>query len=291
MSESFFYSNAVATPEIKLYPFQIFDIDGTLVDIKFGYLKDLFNKIKRDLPKAKFPKNEQDFDDLIKQIWYEQGRNELMRERLEIEPLEFWNAFRRYDSPDARKDNLIIYEDIFALLKLKEKGVKIAALSDSPVKITELESEFIEKYLGDFKFDYVLSVGHESGRNRKPHFEGLGECISILGANTLIDHNILYTGNSPRADILQAHNYNEYVSNLLKQDSELLFNLQVPLGSTSPLAVVNVASKPVDSALIIRPNAQYVMKDIIDKNIYKNVEKLGKLKPDFIITSLKDLVP
>ncbi len=167
MRESAFYSDIITKPIESLYPFYVFDIDGTLVDVNFGYLKDLFNKIKSDVPKAKFPKNEFDFDSLIKQIWYEQNRHEIIMEKLEIEPSEFWEVFRKYDSPDERKKNLIVYEDASALLELREKGLKIAVLSDSPTNITKLESKAIENYLGNFKFDCVLSVGYDSGRNRK----------------------------------------------------------------------------------------------------------------------------
>lgn len=291
MKEPAFYSNIITKPIESLYPFYVFDMDGTLVDINFGYLKDLFNRIKRNIPRAKFPKDEREFDELIKQVWCEQNRNEIIKEKLEIEPSEFWDAFRRYDSPDNRRNNILIYQDVSALLKLREKGSKIAVLSDSPVSITELESKAIEKYLGNFNFDCVLSVGYDSGKDRKPHFKGLEKCISLLGVNDSIDHSVLYTGNSPRADTLQAHNYNEYVSSVLKLNSELLSLLQVQAELVGPSAVVSITVKPVDSALLIRPDSQYIMKDIANKTIYKNTEEAKNLKPDFIIPSLYTLVP
>ncbi len=289
MDKLTFYSNNITRPITHSYSFYVFDMDGTLVDINFGYLQNLFNKIKIDIPKAKFPKNEREFDELIRQIWYEQNRNEIIKEKLEIEPLDFWRVFRRYDSPDNRKNNIIIYQDVSALLKLKERGSKIAVLSDSPVSITELESKAIEEALGNFNFDCVVSVGYDSGRNRKPHFEGLEKCIALLGTNDFIEHSILYTGNSPRADILQAYNYNEYASSMLMLNFEILSSLQVPEVLLSPSAVISIHINPVDSALIIRP--QYVMKDVVDKTIYKNNGEVENLKPDFIISSLHALVP
>lgn len=77
----------------------------------------------------------------------------------------------------------------------------------------------------------------------------------------------------------------------MKLNSELLSILQVPAEVAALSAVVNMVVKPVDSALLIRPDSHYVMKDVADKTIYKNTEEAKNLKPDFIIPSLYALLP
>ncbi len=267
------------------YKFYVFDIDGTLVDMKKKYMLFLFKKIHQEIPEAKFPDNKEDFFNLVNHIWYEQDRERVINEKLGITSAKFWGVFRKYDTIESRKSNVVVYSDVAALKELKSKKAKIAVISDSPTNITRLEAKIVEDQAG-FEFDCILSVGYKSNHNPKPHAGGLEKCVQDLGIDAS-ESKVLYVGNSPKADILQAHNYNNELINRMQGQFELSrIASSIPFDAAGAVDLNYMKNKLFDTALIVRYGASYVMESVDNKDIYTKAE----LRPDYIIHSLSDLI-
>ncbi len=267
------------------YKFYVFDIDGTLVDMKKEYMFFLFNKIRQEIPEAKVPDNKEDFFNMVNHIWYEQDREKVINEKLGITSAKFWGVFRKHDTVESRKSNVVVYSDVAALKELKSKKAKIAVISDSPTNITRLEAKIVEDQAG-FEFDCILSVGYKSNHNPKPHAEGLEKCVQDLGIDEY-NSKVLYVGNSPKADILQAHNYNNEFTNKMQGQFELsrIANID-SLDVAGAVDLDYIRNKLFDTALIVRSGASYIMESFRNRDIYIKAE----LRPNYIIHSLSDLI-
>lgn len=87
------------------YDFWLFDLDGTLVDIEFSYVRTLFDRIGDRLGR-RFT------DTQATTLWYGMGdRREACLDRLGIDVDRFWTAFHRAEEPTERAAATYLYDD------------------------------------------------------------------------------------------------------------------------------------------------------------------------------------
>ena len=256
--------------KIPRYEVYIFDVDGTLINADLLRFTSYHHNIN---PHYKDPTLERTARDRLRYHPYREGNL-----------LSKWNKI---------KNNIKVYKDASVLLKLKErrvnnKEVKIAVLSNASDEPTQIKAKIIEQILGNkFRFDCVLGVGPGSKYPQKPAYEGLEACLEKLGVENVGDHSILYVGDSPRLDVLQANKYNQHVTQNVYSVIESSSAIITPFESITPKEVGHTMIRPVDSALIMRENSQYV----IEEDMYdEEVRKRNNLIPDFFIKTLYELI-
>ncbi len=153
----------------------IFDLDGTLIDS----ITDISDNINVMLDKFGYPKRT---IDEIKQFVGNGARkiverslpSDISEEKID-ECLAFYNdLYTNCGSPKTR-----LYDGMKeTLLTLKERGYKLAILTNKPQETT---NEVYKKYLSEYNFDMV--VGQQVGKQIKPNPETTEEIIIKLGAD------------------------------------------------------------------------------------------------------------
>lgn len=153
----------------------IFDLDGTLLDS----IADISDNINIMLNKFGYPKRTVEE---LKQFVGNGARKIVQRslpsgvsEEKTNECLAFYNdLYTNCGSPKTR-----LYDGMKeTLLTLKERGYKLAILTNKPQETT---NEVYKKYLSIYNFDMV--VGQQAGKQIKPNPETTEEIIIKLGAD------------------------------------------------------------------------------------------------------------
>ncbi len=172
----------------------IFDLDGTLIDSlpdieyyvnqtleKFGYQRRSYTDVRKFIGNGA--------RNLVKDCIGEEISSELLDERL-----AYYN--RVYTSSGSPRTK--VYDGVKELLySLKEKGFKIAVLTNKPQETTD---NVMQNYFGDVEFDMV--VGYSEGRKRKPDKT---ETLNIINKlNSTIDET--YFIGDGETDCLTAKN-------------------------------------------------------------------------------------
>lgn len=177
---------------MKKYKHVSFDLDGTLVHTLPAYrhrivpaaVEHLGGKIKRA----------RDID----RFWFEAGRNRIIEDHFGLSANDFWEVFRRLDSPEERAAHTFAYEDAEdCLKKLKEAGKITSIITGAPEKIAWLEKE----KLNDAPIDFYFPLDY-SRFGEKPDPRGLLFVLEELGVEAA---ETIYIGNS-NEDALFARN-------------------------------------------------------------------------------------
>lgn len=172
----------------------VFDLDGTLIDSlldievyinqmlkKYGYKERTYNELRLLIGDG--AKN------LVKNAIGQDISEELLQERL-----AFYNTnYTKSGSPKTK-----IYDGIKkVLVTLKNKGYKIAVLTNKPQETTD---KIIEKYFDFVEFDAV--IGSTSSRKRKPDKE---ETVKLMQRFNACNDDVYFVGDG-EADFLTAQN-------------------------------------------------------------------------------------
>jgi len=151
----------------------IFDLDGTLVHTKPVYRYKTVKSTIEELgvnPKI-------DFELFVDKFWFEENRDEIISNYLNVNPKEFWKVFRKYDLVKIRKEFTEAYEDASFVKKLKEKGYKRGIVTGSPEEIASMEIELV----GRENFDVIIIANPECNNIRpKPDPHGIDLCLQKL---------------------------------------------------------------------------------------------------------------
>ena len=95
------------------YDYWLLDLDGTLVDVEWPYIREMFDRVGDRLGR--------EFDDgEAETLWYGIGGDrdaELARQGLDR--MEFWTAFDEVEHPDERVEATTLYEDAAFLADLE----------------------------------------------------------------------------------------------------------------------------------------------------------------------------
>jgi len=132
-------------------------------------------------------------------VWFEKDRNLILEEKLNLNVSEFWEAFRKYDTPESRIKNTKPYYDTKIVLdSLRKKGYRTAVLTAAQNKIAKAEIGLI----GEEYFDAVLVAQECNGIMPKPHPDGIEKCLGLLD---LGKEEVVFVDNSDE-DIETAEN-------------------------------------------------------------------------------------
>ncbi|MBU0929901.1 MAG: HAD-IA family hydrolase [Nanoarchaeota archaeon] len=171
-----------------------FDLDDTLVNIKEEGLIKVFKKIHKKLGIREFSEIER----LV--LWLKPNRDNFVRERLDIDPKDYWKIFNKYYTIKEMKDYMSLFFDLDALATLKERGKKIGILTSSSKDIGDYKIKLIEEKFGNI-IDYSLFV-REHNIPDKPDPIGLEMLMDKLNVRK---DEIVLVGDSD-CDILTAKN-------------------------------------------------------------------------------------
>jgi len=156
------------TPAGYEYDYWLFDLDGTLVDTKWGYKRDVFDRVGDELGRE-FTDSE------VHALWHGLGgdRDENLRE-IGIDPSPFWETFDAVDDPMSRAEATYLYDDADALAALDAPA---GVVTHCPKPVTERVLDSLD--VRDW-FDTVVCCSEEVGF--KPDAEPVRHAVDGLDA-------------------------------------------------------------------------------------------------------------
>jgi phosphoglycolate phosphatase len=168
---------------LKKYKHISFDLDGTLVHTVPEYRRRIVPIVVNKLGGRINEPN------IIDRFWFESGRDKLIRSEFKLDPHEFWDLFRKIDTPDERSKHTSAYPDAEeAIKKIKKKNKIVSIITGAPHWIAEMEI----KKLNDIEHNLYLSI-HGSGFKPKPDPLSFQHALDKLSAKP---EETLYIGNS-----------------------------------------------------------------------------------------------
>ncbi|MDP3966432.1 MAG: HAD-IA family hydrolase [archaeon] len=161
----------------------LFDLDGTLVSTEYRHREIVVGKTLEHFGKG-FPSKE-----ILEKFWFEGNRSRIIKEFFELDVLEFWKFYQKYDTPELRKFYTTPFKDVEVLPYFKEKGYKLGIVTSAPPEIAEIETEMIGKSL----FDKIVVAHSKNGFLPKPNPDGIIKCLHALSLN---NYEAIFIGNS-----------------------------------------------------------------------------------------------
>ncbi len=162
------------------YKAVLFDMDGTLIHTTDEYIEKTFDKtLKRFNLKAD--------KELIRKMWFDDKRNEIVKNELNMEPKKFWDSFTEDIDLEYKKEHTRHYgeEDIKTLEELKNRNIKTALITNAAQNLLDFEIAFIGKHF----FDNILR-NHHAVTNK-------AELIKLcLAEFRLESKDVIFVGNS-----------------------------------------------------------------------------------------------
>ncbi len=171
----------------------MFDLDGTLVDVREGYIEESIGHTLKVFGAKYTPSDAQ-------KIWLEAGRDELVRKLTGLSnPEDFWDEFKKYDTADRRLANVFVYDETRAVLSsVRKLGYNIGVVTSSHRKVAFAEIDLV----GKDHFDSIVCAAFSEGIKPKPDPQGLEMCLDELETGSSLS---LYVGDNA-GDILAAEN-------------------------------------------------------------------------------------
>lgn len=155
------------------YDFWLFDLDGTLIDAEWEYIRSVFDRAGEQLGRE-FTDSEAEC------IWHGLGgkRDSLLRE-MGVDPAEFWAVFHEAETPAERAAASKLYDDAAVLLATLDR-------SATPVGIVThcqsfLTQPVLEELALDGRFEIVVCCDEESGW--KPDPTPVQQAMDALGVS------------------------------------------------------------------------------------------------------------
>jgi len=190
------------------YEAVIFDLDGTLVHTSMDYIYNVVGQTLNNLGTASS-------NDAIDLFWFKSGRDKIIRENFGLDTELFWTTFRKYDTPERRRQFTRAYDDIGFIKELRQKGYKTGIVTAAATDIASLEIGM----LGEVDFDSIIIAQASNGIKPKPHPHGLESCLDIMDVD---NYKSLYVGNA-KEDVEAAKNAKVFDVLLLREDKEYEF--------------------------------------------------------------------
>lgn len=139
------------------YDFWLFDLDGTIVDVEWSYIRSQFDRVGDALDRP--------FTDWESEVlWYGFGGDrERTLDRLGIDSTAFWSTFDGLENPTDRIDATFVYPDVDSLLT--EIDSPVGVVTHCPDPLTEPVLDHLE--LAD-RFDTVVCCSDHLGWKPDP---------------------------------------------------------------------------------------------------------------------------
>ena len=159
-----------------MYKAVIFDLDNTLVYTKEEYVQGiLIDILGRQVSMEETISFWQGNDSLITDEYY------------------FWKRFNELDKYEKRIKFTKVYDDVYVLKELSEKGMKLGVVTNAPPGMAVLDAELIQKEV-DIEFDSVVSANKWfTNLEFKPSPQGINQCLYELQVR---EDEALYIGDS-----------------------------------------------------------------------------------------------
>jgi len=166
----------------------ICDNDGTLV---FQTKEYIFRTVGETLSELGLSADEKFAED----FWYCHGsnRDEIIESRLGINYTDFWKVFWKNDSPEERARHTGVYDDVYALRNLREKGIKLGVVTGALTEVANAEISKVLSKVQGLKFDSIVSNNPDACIRQKPYPDSLLICLQDLGVKS---NETIYVGNS-----------------------------------------------------------------------------------------------
>ena len=205
----------------------IFDLDGTLVSTEPKYRYEVVGAVLKEFARDSETTH-------IDHFWFEGDRDNHIRHVFEIEPLAFWEVYKRYDVATLRQQYVRCYEDLDVLSALRRVGLKLGIVTNAPRHIVELELSLIP-----MEFDGIVLADPGRGIRPKPAPDGIQACLSILGVHA---RDAIFVGNSSEdaeaaiaAGVIGVHvDRQEYRHNFHRTSSSIIIQSLRELSSMFP---------------------------------------------------------
>ena len=155
------------------YDFWLFDLDGTVIDVEWRYIRDLFDRVGHQLG-YRFSDQE------AKILWHGLGgpRNETLR-GWGIAPDPFWTAFHEIEEPQQRAVATYLHDDAAALLRtITDRAMPVGLVTHCQEFLTTPVLQHLD--IADW-FDVVVCCTDELGW--KPDPEPVRQAMAGLGVD------------------------------------------------------------------------------------------------------------
>lgn len=151
------------------YDFWLLDLDGTLVDVEWSYVRETFDRVGNRLGRG-FSDRE------ARGLWYGLGADrEAQIAALELDREPFWTAFDAVERPEERIEATTLYEDAAFVADLDEP---VGLVTHCQPFLTKPVLEYLD--IADW-FDTVVCCSEELGW--KPDPTPVERAISNLGVS------------------------------------------------------------------------------------------------------------
>lgn len=172
------------------YDFWLLDLDGTIVDVEFDYIRSVFDRVGR-IAGYEFS------DEQARAIWYGRGgsRDRLLRE-LGLDSDRFWEIFHQVEDPTARVAASFRYDDAAFVGEL---AVPVGLVTHCQSYLARPVIEYLD--MTDW-FDAVVCCTGAIGW--KPDPAPIERAMADLGVAT-VSHDGVLLGDSPH-DVAAARN-------------------------------------------------------------------------------------
>jgi phosphoglycolate phosphatase len=168
------------------YDAWLFDLDGTVVDAEWSYVRDVFDRTGDRL-------GYEFSDEQAEDLWH--GLTDTREDHLRswgIDPEEFWPVFHDVEDPQARAAASFVYDDAARLIRrLRVAGVPVGVVTHCAAF---LAYPVVETLGIDDWFDAFLPCSTETGY--KPDPAPVRRVLSELGVDTEADAILLGDGES-----------------------------------------------------------------------------------------------
>lgn len=170
--------------DLSKYKHISFDLDGTLVHTVPEYRHKIVPETIANC-KGKECSDPRHIDC----FWFESTRDKVISDEFNLDPKDFWSAFKKIDTEHSRDEYSEAYPDaIETLQKLKEMGKVTSIITGSPDWIAKI---YLSKLL-DAEYDFCLCL-KDSTLPNKPEPDAMFETLNKLGVDL---EETLYIGNS-----------------------------------------------------------------------------------------------
>ena len=166
------------------YDFWLFDLDGTIIDAEWGYIRDIFDRVGQRLDR-RFTDREAEI------LWHGLGgpRNTTLQE-FGVDPDPFWAAFHEIEDPQQRAEATYLHDDAATLLRtITDRATPVGLVTHCQEFLTTPVLRHLD--IADW-FDVVVCCTDELGW--KPDPEPVQQAMTGLGVDN--DHRGALVGDA-----------------------------------------------------------------------------------------------